>query len=716
MDGIEMGPIDVTVVLNMHREALLLAPTLHSLQRCAETARLRGISVELVAVFDRADDATREVFHSVELPAFCRVEVVEVSVGSLGLARNAGIACARGEFVWTSDGDDLVSPNCIVALLDTARSHAHGKVAVFLEYLCAFGDNYFNCRYVGSEYLTAADFAYQHPYVSRIFVNRAVFELIGYDDLPVTSGFAYEDWYMNCELRAMGYDMAVAPGTAFFYRQRAGSLLRQADAASARLIPPSRLFDVPHFLADMRASRERAGDWHKFMDRRQQVFDSDNTRSFFQSRVLVEYLREAASLEPEIEPARVESAHSYCPLPWNRKHWGMQLESFYRMLGSEQFTDIVLLPWLKPGGAEKYILHILDEIAEQQPDAKMLVIAGESTNGHEWATKLPLSAVFVDVYNAFPLLDDSCRDAMVMRAMLAVSVEGARLHIKSSVFGHRLFDAYASVLAGRFRPIYYRFCDDITQWRGRSFRGPWGIKVMRRHLPSYWKVVSDCVATVRADELVLGTLQSKYETVYTRCETTSSPKEPTGPRRRLLWASRICPQKCPELLPSIARLLKERGLDVAIDAYGSPDAGIDPEAVFQTESSGIKYRGSFAGFHELPVGSYDAFLYTSGYDGLPNILLEALAAGLPVIAPNVGGIGEAVKTDVTGWLIEGGDEHCLVHGYARAVSELYENREAAALMSANGRRLVDTQHGAAAFSARVAEVFALCKAGARELA
>src|SRR5574337_1593355 len=88
MNGIEMDPIDVTVVLNMHQEALLLAPTLHSLQRCAETARQRGISVELVAVFDRADDATREVFHSVELLAFCRVEVVEVSVGSLGLARN----------------------------------------------------------------------------------------------------------------------------------------------------------------------------------------------------------------------------------------------------------------------------------------------------------------------------------------------------------------------------------------------------------------------------------------------------------------------------------------------------------------------------------------------------------------------------------------------------------------------------------------------------
>lgn len=702
-----MDGIDVTVVLNMHREALLLAPTLHSLQSCAQEAEESGISVELVAVFDRADDATREVFRSVDLSAFCRIEEVEVSAGSLGLARNAGIACAQGEFIWTSDGDDLVSSNCIVALLDTARRHSHTKVAVFLEYLCAFGDKYFNCRYVGSEYLTAADFAFQHPYVSRIFVNRAVFDSIGYDDLRVTSGFAYEDWYLNCQLRAMGYDMAVAPDTVFFYRQRVGSLLRQADAASARLIPQSKLFDVGPFLYDMETCRERVGDWQQFMNRRHDIFRSDNTSSFKSSEKLLGYLGEAARLEPELEPHRVESAHSYCPLPWDPRHWGMAMESLYRMLGTNTFSDVVLLPWLKPGGAEKYILNILEEISAQQADARLLVVAGESTNRHEWVTKLPESAIFIDIYNAFPLLDDIARDAMLMRAMLAVSVDGARLHIKSSVFAHRLLDAYAAVLTSKFQTIYYRFCDDIYPWRHRSMRGPWGINVMRRHLPGFRKVVTDCVATVMDDQRVLGTLQSKYETIYTRCELTSRTNRKPGATHRLLWASRICPQKRPELLAGIAGALRDLGLDVVIDAYGTPDPGVDPFDIFGGRSAGIEYRGTFSAFQELPIESYDAFLYTSGYDGLPNILLEVLAAGLPVVAPDVGGIGEVVIPGVTGWLVESGDEHALVHGYARAISTLYEDRDRAESMAKNGRQLIASQHGESAFSARVGEVLGL---------
>lgn len=702
-----MNGIDVSVVLNMHREALMLAPTLHSLQRCAEEAKEAGITVELLAVFDRADDATRETFRSIPLSAFCRVEVVEVSLGSLGLARNAGIERARGEYIWTSDADDLVSSNCIVELLGTARRHPHAKVAVFLEYLCAFGDKYFNCRYVGSEYLTAADFAYQHPYVSRIFVSRATFDTIQYDDLRVTSGFAYEDWYLNCELRAMGYDMAVATDTAFFYRQRAGSLLRQADAASARLVPHSQLFDAERFQADMQACRERVGDWQQFMHRRQEVFHADNTQSFMRSERLVRYLLEAARLEPEIEPGRVEAAHSYCPLPWNQRHWGMRLESLYRMLGGGGFTDVVLLPWLKPGGAEKYILHILEEIVRQQPGARLLVVVGEAAKKHEWMDRLPGSAVFIDIYNAFPLLDDAERDAMLMRAMLAMVADRARLHIKSSVFAHRLLDAYGAVLTDRYRAIYYRFCDDTSLWRGKSLRGPWGTKVMRRHLLGFWKVVSDCAATVADDRQVLGELQSKYETIYTRCELKSLVKHKPGPRHRLLWASRIGAQKRPDLLVSIARELKAVGLDIAIDAHGTPDSGVEPRAIFDDRSSGITYHGNFSTFSELPIESFDGFLYTSAYDGLPNILLEALGAGLPVIAPDVGGVGEVVKPGLTGWLVDGDDDHTLVQDYVRAVRALYEDWVDVANMSANGRQLVESQHGATAFSLRVAEVFAL---------
>lgn len=703
-----MTNTDVSVVLNMHKEALFLAPTLNSLAQCALTAKERGIVVELIAVFDRSDDATRHAFRAHELSAFSRVEEVEVDVGSLGLARNAGVERARGEYVWTSDADDLVSSNSIVALLDTARAHGGSKVAVFLEYLCAFGEQYHNVRYVDSRYLTAADFAFQHPYVSRIFLSRAAFDDMQYHDLRVTSGFAYEDWYFNCQLRAAGYEMVVAPDTVIFYRQRAGSLLRQANAASVRLIPHSKLFDVPVFLSDMRDTRKRVGDWDGFLAKRAEIFHCDNTRKFMESETLQEFLWDAIRLEPEIEPNRVEVAGSYSPMPWNPDHWGLQLENMYKMIGDDHFTDVVLLPWLNQGGAEKYILQVLNEIADQEPGARFLVLSGEPTRRNDWVSKLPKNSVFMDVFNTFPRLDAADRDALTIRMLLAVCGAGARLHVKSSAFAHRLLDSYSPVLSQAFRIVYYRFSDGTYQWRGSVLRGPWGAGVLRRHLAGFWRVLTDCNAIVEADRRFLGPVPA-YHTVYARCDgiegvATSS----VGLRRKLLWASRVAEEKRPQILALIAEGLAKRGLDVAVDAYGTAGQGVDPREVFSTKAGNISYRGPFMSSSELPVRDYDAFVYTTAFDGLPNILLEMLGSGLPVIAPDVGGIGEVVHDGVTGVLIQAtNDDSALVDAYVEAIASLYDGTRDVPRMVEAGKQLIATRHGTDAFAHRVGTVLSL---------
>lgn len=51
----------------------------------------------------------------------------------------------------------------------------------------------------------------------------------------------------------------------------------------------------------------------------------------------------------------------------------------------------------------------------------------------------------------------------------------------------------------------------------------------------------------------------------------------------------------------------------------------------------------------------DIFLLISNWEGFPRSILEAMRAGLPVIASNVGGVSEAVKESDTGYLVERGD-------------------------------------------------------------
>lgn len=279
------------------------------------------------------------------------------------------------------------------------------------------------------------------------------------------------------------------------------------------------------------------------------------------------------------------------------------------------------------------------------------------------------------------------------------------MHVKSSVFAHRLFEAYAPVLASRFKTIYYRFSDGIYLWRGKALRGPWAINWMRRHLSKFWKVVNDCDAIAKSDARYLGPLQGRYETIYARCEPHESPRADAAPTGRLLWASRVAVEKRPELVAKIVDGVRAAGIDLVVEAYGRPDPDIMPSELFASDA--IRYRGAFSSFSELPVEHFDAFVYTSAYDGLPNILLEALSAGLPVIAPDVGGIREAVIDGVTGWLVQGDDDEAVVQGYVTAIVAMYRDWPASREMASNGIRLIEQQHGADTFSKRVAEAFRL---------
>ena len=51
----------------------------------------------------------------------------------------------------------------------------------------------------------------------------------------------------------------------------------------------------------------------------------------------------------------------------------------------------------------------------------------------------------------------------------------------------------------------------------------------------------------------------------------------------------------------------------------------------------------------------DVVILTSRHEGLPNVLLEAQSLGVPVVAPDVGGVGETLWHGVTGWAVPNAD-------------------------------------------------------------
>lgn len=701
----KMNKVDVSVVLNMHREAPYLRPTLFSLDNCAFEATQSGLNVELVAVFDRADQQTIDVFHATPLRGFSGVKTLEIDVGSLGLARNAGVDLAEGEFIWTADGDDLVSRNSLVELTKAARNHPSQNVVIFMEFLVAFGESYHVGRYLGSEWYTAADFAVQHSFVSRVFLRRSTFDSERYIDLKLTTGFAYEDWDFNGRLFARGFDFLIAPETVFFYRQRGNSLLRQANSMSAKMIPSSSLFEPETYVSLMDSSRRTNSDWDLFLNDRRRWALRNSTQEMVASPTMVGHIAEAVMLDPEIDPARIEVATSYCPIPSDPQHWGFQLETWYKLLGLRSgFQDVIILPWLKPGGAEKYILQVVDELHATHQGQGVLVLSGEAADQHEWVSKLPPGSEFLDVYNAFPTLSEVQRDALVIRGLLAVAQRGARLHVKAGLFAARFMEAYGAVLSSVFQVIYYRFCDDVKTWRGMQFPSAVGVNFLRREFAHIDVIVNDCRTISEVDERAIGGIEKKCHTIYSLCDARKLSTVPQVATRRFFWASRVSLQKRPELIRIIFAAIRKKYPDAVIDVYGQLDLGYRVEELFNLP--GMNYVGSFDGLGSLPLEKYDGLIYTSEFDGLPNVILEALAAGVPVIAPDVGGIAEAVVNGKTGFLVPNLlDDSALAIAYADAVVEMYADWARTREIADNGRRLVEVRHGAVEFKEKIAQVF-----------
>jgi glycosyltransferase involved in cell wall biosynthesis len=71
----------------------------------------------------------------------------------------------------------------------------------------------------------------------------------------------------------------------------------------------------------------------------------------------------------------------------------------------------------------------------------------------------------------------------------------------------------------------------------------------------------------------------------------------------------------------------------------------------------------------LMYGALDLLLLTSRFEGTPNVLIEAQAAGIPVVAPDVGGVNEALLDGVTGILVGNRQASSL----ASAVLEILED-------------------------------------------
>ena len=131
---------------------------------------------------------------------------------------------------------------------------------------------------------------------------------------------------------------------------------------------------------------------------------------------------------------------------------------------------------------------------------------------------------------------------------------------------------------------------------------------------------------------------------------------------------------------------------------------------------GVASRTRLLGHREdVPtvLATLDVFALSSRSEGMSNTLLEAMAAGLPIVATRVGGNPEIVRDGVDGLLADDDD----AQAFAGALRDLAEQPERRAAMGASGRDRVATEFSIEAMVDRYARYylahFERARAGAR---
>jgi glycosyltransferase involved in cell wall biosynthesis len=147
--------------------------------------------------------------------------------------------------------------------------------------------------------------------------------------------------------------------------------------------------------------------------------------------------------------------------------------------------------------------------------------------------------------------------------------------------------------------------------------------------------------------------------------------------------ARLTPEKDHATLLEAFAIVSAQRSDVVLAIVG--DGPTLAEAKETARRLGIEGLVRFTGSRlDVPdiLSAFDLFAMSSKEEGLGITLIEAMAAGLPVVATAAGGIPEIVQDGVTGFIVPPGDSQGLADALLRGLSDDARGRE----MGEAGRR------------------------------
>ena len=298
---------------------------------------------------------------------------------------------------------------------------------------------------------------------------------------------------------------------------------------------------------------------------------------------------------------------------------------------------LFLIPTLAGGGAERVVVTLLQHLDRARFELALAVV---DTREAAFRDQVPADVEFIDL---------GCKRLRHALPKLVRLLWRRRPDVVMSTLGHLnlalaivrpLLPSGTCYVARETTVVSH----GITEYR-RPHVWAWAF---RRFYGRFDRVI--CQSRAMRDDLVHNfALEAKRTSVIhnpvdrTRIvQAAASPVQSVTPPGMLgvVAAGRLSREKGFDLLLGALALARRRDLQLTILGDGPLRAAL----VVHAQARGIAERVHFAGFLRNPyptIAAADLFVLSSRYEGFPNVVLEALACGTPVVAtPAPGGVRE----------------------------------------------------------------------------
>jgi glycosyltransferase involved in cell wall biosynthesis len=352
-------------------------------------------------------------------------------------------------------------------------------------------------------------------------------------------------------------------------------------------------------------------------------------------------------------------------------------------------------------GTENHLLTLLPQLANCAHDVRLLVLCEPDKPMYEYAARLSAAGVPTELFNIHSDID------LRLIGQLAARLRTLQPEVVHTHLIHADWHGIPAAWRAGVRYVYTSGHNDDP------FRRRAPIRLVQASL---WRRLTAGIAISEAVRQFMIKVElappQKVHTVHYGI----APAVPDLTMRAAFRAELGIPLDAP-VLGSVCRLIEQKGLIFALRAFAQiaprfpeahyviiGDGALRESLCAAADALGVAARVHFAGWRADAAArmvAFDVFVMPSLWEGFGLVLLEAMAARLPIIASAVSALPEIVRDGETGLLCAPRDVACLAERMARLLAK----RDFAARLGANGEARLRAEFSVSKMVERTLEVY-----------